>query len=94
MMNKKRGMLFEEMDIIPKNFPKNLETINFDVIYNLPALDKYLRLFVPALFSKIEIIGNKEIFITVPYSSARKVVNYLKRHYRAGIPLKVKVIGE
>jgi len=62
--------------------------IQMDVIYSIPALDKYLRSYVPALFSEIKIMHNK-IIVEVPHRAVPAVSEYLERHYRCGVPLEV-----
>jgi len=61
----------------------------YPVIYNLVELDRRLRSFVPALFSTIKIIDNKKIIVEVPHRVAPRVVEYLRIHYRCGVPLEV-----
>jgi len=63
--------------------------IQMDVIYSLPELDKRLRSYVPALFFEIEIIDNKKVIVKIPHQTVPKIVDYLNRHYRCGVPLEI-----
>jgi len=57
-------------------------------VFDLQLLDRHLRLFVPALFSKIEITDN-EVIVKVPYQVAPKVAKHLQDSYYIQVPLKI-----
>jgi len=57
-------------------------------IFSIQGLDRQLKLFVPALFSKIEITDNK-IVVKVPYQVAPRLVKHLRDCYYMFIPLEV-----
>jgi len=57
-------------------------------IFSLPELDEHLRIFVPSLFSEIEVVNN-EIIVKVPYQVTSKVVNHLRDNYYVNASLKV-----
>ena len=60
------------------------------IIFNLRQLDERLKLFVPSLFSKIEVTKNV-VTVEVPYQVSLKLVKYLQNHCCIGVP--VRVIG-
>jgi len=62
--------------------------IRMDAIYNILALDKNLRSYVPALFTEIDITHDK-VTVKVPHQVLSTVSDYLERHYRCGVPLEV-----
>ena len=57
-------------------------------VSDLQLLDRHLRLFVPALFSKIEIMNN-EVIVEVPHRVAPKIAKHLQDYYCINTPLEV-----
>ena len=94
--NKKKNclkrMMIEKQWIIgtPQQQGRMFEVTANPVIFNLWQLDEKLRLFVPALFSKIEATKD-EVIVEVPHQAALKIVKYLYDHCCLGIT--VRVIG-
>jgi len=58
------------------------------VIFNLRQLDSQLKLFVPSLFSKIE-VTKFGVYVEVPYQVSSKLVKYLQDHCCLGVPVRV-----
>ena len=57
-------------------------------VFDLQLLDRHLRLFVPALFTKIEIIDN-EVTVEVPGQVARRIADHLNDNYYFDVPIRV-----
>lgn len=53
----------------------------------IPMLERWVRLFVPALFSRIEIMSDR-VIVEVPYQVAPRFVRHLRR-YRYDVHLEV-----
>ena len=85
-------MISEKQWIIgaPQQQGKMFEINANPVIFNLWQLDEKLRLFVPALFSKIE-ATKEEVIVEVPHQVLLEVVRYLYDHCCLGIT--VRIIG-
>ena len=85
-----KRMMSEKQWIIstPQQEGKLFEVVAIPVIFNLWQLDERLRLFVPALFSKIKVTKN-EVAVEVPHQVAPKIVKHLQDHCCIGIPVRV-----